>query len=397
MNPVDEESAMKPSEVDTAEQLLDLRRANSARCAHVLRSTGPATIAEIAAATGLSRPTVTARLQDLARTGLVTEMSARAPQSAGRPAGRFAFMPDAGVVAGLELAKHVERLIFTNLLGKELWHGERPVVADDAQERLASASAWVTEIAKQLGKPLLRVGVAVPGSMDPTGVLVDAAAFTQWRGEVVPPIVSAAFAVPTDVRHDVAAAMLAEQRMGSAKEVETFVVPVLWHRVSAGIVVSGTLYGGSHGRAGSLFQRFDAATDAADDHEWASDPAVSEMVVAAEAGDRTASASLDRFVALAGEQIAMLQFVIDPEIIVLHGPLTRHRLLVERVGEWLQRTLPVVAPIVVSEFGQYGTVIGSVLTALDGAAEHLIGPGLPPHELDRTTLSHAIAGHAHVA
>ncbi|WP_435748371.1 ROK family protein [Microbacterium sp. PMB16] len=383
---------MERSAAGNSEQMLELRRANSARCAEAIRTAGSMTITEVAAVTGLSRPTVTARLQDLYDAGLLVEAPASAPQGAGRPATRFSFVADAGIVAGLELAKHVERLMITDLLGRELWHGVRPASGAGAQERLDSAAAWVKATAAELGKKLVRVGVAVPGSMDPTGVFIEAAAFLEWRGQAVPAIVSAAFDVPADTLHDLAAAMSTERRMGAAKAVDTFVVPVLWHRVSAGIVIGGRVYGGTNGRSGNIQQRFGAGENDVDDAEWPSDPDVSALVAAAEGGDRAASASLDRFTALAAEQIAMLQLVIDPELIVLHGPLAVHDALVERVIAHLDCDLPIVAPVVVSEFGQYGTVIGAALTALDGAAEDLIGPGMAPHLLDRTRLSYAIGG-----
>ncbi|WP_223623079.1 ROK family transcriptional regulator [Microbacterium sp. EST19A] len=376
----------------TSDQMLELRRANSARCAEVIRSAGSMTIAEVAEATALSRPTVRARLQDLYDAGLLIEVAAAAPTGAGRPASRFSFVADAAIVAGLELAKHVERLLVTDLVGRELWHGERPVTIKSAQERLDSAVEWVKDTAAGLGKKLVRVGVAVPGSMDPSGVFIEAAAFVEWRGHAVPPIIRAAFDVPTDTLHDLAAAMSTERRMGAAKDVDTFVVPVLWHRVSAGIVLEGRVYGGTNGRSGNIQQRFSAAQNHLDDAEWPSDPDVSALVVAAADGDPAADASLDRFAALAAEQIAMLQLVIDPELIVLHGPLAVHDALVERVVAHLARDLPIVAPVVVSEFGQFGTVIGAALTALDGAAEDLIGPGMAPHLLDRTRLSSAISG-----
>ena len=374
------------------DQMLELRRANSARCAEVIRSTGAMTIAETAEATGLSRPTVRARLRDLYEAGLLKEVPAAAPTGAGRPASRFSFVADAGIVAGLELAKHVERLLITDLVGRELWHGERPLRTQAARERLDGAVAWVKSVSAELGKKLVRVGVAVPGSMDPAGVLIEAAAFTEWIGEAVPPLISAAFDVPTDTMHDLTAAMSTERRMGAARNVDTFVLPILWHRVSTGIVIDGRVYGGSNGRSGNVQLQFTPEENSIDDAEWPSDPDVNVLVAAATSGDSLASASLDRFTALAAKQIAMLQLVLDPELIVLHGPLTAHGELVARVTQQLVRDLPIVAPVVVSEFGQFGTVIGAALTALDAAAEDLIGPGMAPHLLDRAQTSPAISG-----
>jgi predicted NBD/HSP70 family sugar kinase len=385
---------MKRTTADTAEQLLDLRRANGARCAEVIRR-GPATIAQIAQESSLSRPTVTARLQDLLDAGLALEVGVERHIGAGRPASRFVFAPHAATVAGLELAKHVERLIFTDLLGRTVWHGERPAPLLEADARLASAAEWVTATAVGLQEefgPLARVCVTVPGAMDAAGAFVEAAAFSEWGTRPVPPIVQAAFDVPVDVAHDLAAAMFAERRMGAATDVQTFIVPVLWHRVSAGVVIGGQVYTGSHGRAGRphMLPQFRQAED---DHvEWPSDPGVAELIRSAEGGDVAANASLDRFASLAAEQIAMLQLAIDPQLVVLHGPLVVFDSLVSRVRDRLIADVDHSVPLVISDFGLYGTVIGSALIALDNAGADLIGPGLSPLSLDRSRLSWATDG-----
>lgn len=379
----------------TADQLHDLRRANSARCAEEIRTGAAATITDIAIRTGLSRPTVTARLQDLLDDGLVEDVGAGVAQGAGRPANRFRFRPEAALVAGVELTKTTERVLFVDLMGRTIARDERPAARASASDRLASAAAWVMDGAARheaTNGRLERVCVTFPGAMDATGTFVEAAAFEEWKGEPIPPIVQAAFPLPVDVIHDLAAAMIAERRMGAAADVDTFVVPVLWHRVSAGIVVNGEVYDGPHGAAGRphVLKRFEASPT--EDQEWADEDAVAELVSAADAGDPRAVDSVMRFAAKAAEQIAILQLVIDPQLVVLYGPCSVHDGLVERVRQSLRGHVDIDIPVVVSEFGLYGTVLGSALIALDNASEALIGPGLTPLELDRSSLTWAIDG-----
>ena len=88
-----------------------MRRANARDCTVVLREAERAlTLAEIAAATGLSRPTVDAVLEELQATGIVVPAPAAASGSAGRPARRFRFAPSAATVAALDIGARTVRL-----------------------------------------------------------------------------------------------------------------------------------------------------------------------------------------------------------------------------------------------------------------------------------------------
>src|SRR5690625_7450354 len=73
-----------------------VRRANARDCTVVLREAGGAlTLAEIASATGLSRPTVDAVLEELRATGIAAPAPVAASGSAGRPARRLRCGPTA--------------------------------------------------------------------------------------------------------------------------------------------------------------------------------------------------------------------------------------------------------------------------------------------------------------
>ena len=92
-----------------------VRQANARDCLLVLREAGSAvTVGELAAATGLSRPTVDAVLTDLLGSGAVAAAPAAASGAAGRPARRFAFAPDVASVAALDIGARAVRCRVTD-------------------------------------------------------------------------------------------------------------------------------------------------------------------------------------------------------------------------------------------------------------------------------------------
>src|SRR3954470_24522922 len=80
---------------------------NQRRLADALRALGPSTRADLAAATGLSRATISAALGDLAGIGLVVEPGGTTPAgpSGDRPASVVQLSPNAGVAVGIDIGR----------------------------------------------------------------------------------------------------------------------------------------------------------------------------------------------------------------------------------------------------------------------------------------------------
>jgi len=81
-------------------------RANVTTTLQALRGVEPRTLTELASATGLSRPTVEDALARLTQLRVVDELAAASSGGKGRPARRYRFRPEAGIVLGIDIGEH---------------------------------------------------------------------------------------------------------------------------------------------------------------------------------------------------------------------------------------------------------------------------------------------------
>ena len=87
-----------------------IRELNSLAILAYLRSVDEATVSQIAQETGLSRTSVGATIADCEELGWVSSLPP-APSITGRPAKRYRFQSEAGVVVGLDIgANHIDVL-----------------------------------------------------------------------------------------------------------------------------------------------------------------------------------------------------------------------------------------------------------------------------------------------
>jgi predicted NBD/HSP70 family sugar kinase len=369
---------------DPQDRLGEMRREHSARCAEYLRVSGPSTIASITEAIGLSKPTVKERLVDLIEVGVVRDVGTESSGGTGRPASWFAFNPAVAHVVGLDLGQYVERLAIVDLAGTVHHLESRDIDSRmPADERLEGARAWVEQAKGSIDQDLgvwAGIGVSLPGPITQAGSLRDPAAFQEWVGQAVHPLVAAAFDAPVLAMHDLDAAILAEHRMGEARSVETFVLPVLWHDIAAGIQIDGSTYSGAQRSEGEPYhlRHVRESSRAAD---WSSVGAIRSLI-GASAHDPGSMESLKAFADTAAEQIAMLVLVIDPELVLLHGPLVDEQWLVEEVTRRIQyHSGRSNVPVGVSHFGHASSLVGATLAILGDASERIVGPGLRPIDL----------------
>lgn len=361
-----------------------VRLENLERCFAALREHGASTVTDVASATGLSRPTVTDRLQDLVGLGLVVEVErvVRRGRSSGRPASRFALNPQAGFVIGAELGKHEERILVADVTGAIRARSVRP--ADhrlDSGARMESLVRHVADVCAahaDLGQ-LLGLGAAVAGSLSPEGIMMRSPIFAEWAGRDVAGVFRDAFDVPVDLRNDLNAAALAEHRHGAAADATDAVLALVWHQISAGIVINGTVHAGKRSLAGELSQLSSSAhTEMI--QRWPSMPELLATVDAAEAGDAAAAAQVAEFARVAGEQIATMLVAIDPDVVVLYGPAAASDLVADLVAAAVHGAVKPSAevPVVRAELGADAAATGVLIAALESATQRFFGAGAAP-------------------
>jgi len=122
----------------------------------------------------LSLPTVTQNLEYLKEQKLI-DTSQKVTNTGGRNATAFAYIPDAQIAIGVYITAHQMSAVALNLSGEVIGLvKERAEFALDDDEYLRKLGALVERVKKEAGedKPLLGVGIAVPGLVSSDGETV---------------------------------------------------------------------------------------------------------------------------------------------------------------------------------------------------------------------------------
>jgi predicted NBD/HSP70 family sugar kinase len=366
--------------------LAALRRLNTSVVLRALHRRSPQTLSQLAAATGLSRPTVELLVEELTAQGwtaeaaeTTAEASARAP---GRPAKHFRFRGEAGQALGIDIGLHKIVLLLSDLSGTvlatehdsidpELSGAARLSLLRTRTERFLEANSVRHEA-------LWATCVGVPGMVDSAG-RITSVVVPEWTGidlarrlgEDLPGVIL--------VENDVNLAVLAEHWRGAAVLADDVVCVLTGRRVSSSVMLDGRLHRGHRGGAGEMGMlpllglggAQDALTWPGERHDGESEV----DALARAAADRN-PAALDAIRAFAGRLtpgVAALVLAVDPELLVLTGgaaPLGEH--LVPMLAAQLREVTLHVPRIAVSTLGEQGVALGAVRKALDRADAELL-------------------------
>ncbi|MCJ1709506.1 ROK family protein [Microbacterium sp. VKM Ac-2923] len=216
------------------------------------------TASDVIAAVGLTRSTAIDVLGELSARGLLAEMpNARAvgEYSKGRPARRFAFRPEAGVVVGVDAGRGHLTATVADLRGEALATSRLTVdpELDSPERRRRAAEATVEATLKRAHRSpaeLVAVCVGVPAPVDRAGR--SPVHHDGFWARMNPDFVDTftAWAPLVRVDNDATLAAVAERAHGAAVGCDDFVALLAGERFGAGISVDGHLLRGRHGGAG---------------------------------------------------------------------------------------------------------------------------------------------------
>ena len=366
-----------------------LREATDRRLLDEVIRVGRVTRAELAAATGLSKPTVSEAVRRLVTAGL---LHATGLQETGRR-GRIGTFYELGTAAGWVLALELDQAGIQawscDLAGRPVHRIDRPPGAPGDLSALADAVRVVvrdaTDAVGEGRGPLRAIGISVanpvhhatheiialPGSPFPEGLVSPA--------EILGDLVTA----PVLVDNDVNLAALAEHRSGAASAAASFAYVYVGAGLGVGLYIGEQLIRGAHGLAGEIgylpaadigtgpatlagelaadgFGRPDApSTDVA---------AVVRMLDRAQTDGRQEDrAAARRFGTAIGRAIASVTAVVDPELILLGGPVGTHPALLEPVLAAFAAVSPSPARIHHGTLGTLAPLHGATHLALDHA------------------------------
>jgi predicted NBD/HSP70 family sugar kinase len=402
-----------------------LRQLNTSAVLAQLRAGGPLRVADLVAATGLSRPAVTRALDALRKDGWVAAADGGGDNRMGRPAVLVRFRAEAGYVVGIDVGPHKVLAMVADLAGTVVQQRRMDTHRlRKGRDLLAGVVRTTNEALAAAGVPrhaVLAAAVGTPGLVDPvTGEVTLAPSIPGWTSIPIAAELREQFACPLHVNNDVNLAVIAERWRGSAADADTLVFLQWGARVGAGIMINGRVHQGAASAAGEIgfldlaerperagkndahtmgpFERrvgaaaiIDLAIARAGTHGDAEllalmhrareDDDAAVLFQAAAAGNRLAAEIIDGIAARFARGLGALCMVLDPDLVVIGGGLSRAGDMLLTVVERHVRRRTLTPPrLVLSALGDTAVALGAVRFALDDAEQRLLRPaGLGVH------------------
>ncbi|MFE7567828.1 ROK family transcriptional regulator [Streptomyces sp. NPDC057539] len=230
------------------------RAINDRLALRLLQREGPLTAGQLKTLTGLSRPTVADLVERLQDSGLVKVVGETGDRRRGPNARLYGIVADRAHLAALDVRTDSVSVVVADLLGETLAEAVLPIGSDTATE--AAVERAVVLLERTAGKagtvPLHSVGIGAPGLVDPvTGELRDSSGLPAWHRRLVA-VLQERLPARVLVENETNLAALAEQRLGAARDQDTFVLLWLGHGVGAAVVLDGKLRRGASGGAGEI-------------------------------------------------------------------------------------------------------------------------------------------------
>lgn len=383
-----------------------------------LRASGAASRAELARATGISKPTVSAALGNLEAAGLVRETGEMTVTSGrGRSAVLYEVNPTAGYVLGIDIGRSRIRVALADLDGKVRGRREVPNDVDNAagpEPIVAAACALAREVVAEAElewSQVVHTVVGTPGVFDSASNEVRyAGSLPGWGRTGVVDSLRAELDSSLTVHNDANLAALGEYVFGAGKECPLLVFLMVGTGIGAGVVVGGKLFEGANGAAGEVgylpypgassnpaarparaagaaaggtpqtpySQRgmLDAAAGGSAVTQLAAEAGMpapespKQVFDAARTGDAAALAAVHAEAKRLAHAVASIAAVLDPALVILGGGIGDNTdLLLEPIYDALAALTPLRPPIVASALGGDAVLIGAIATALATARD----------------------------
>jgi predicted NBD/HSP70 family sugar kinase len=381
---------------------------------------GPITRPEIATATSLSKPTVSAAVSRLEQGGLVRAAGRRAGQRGRNPVA-YVVSSRAGFVVGGDIGGSNVRVAAADIFGEPLCDLKEPTAKDSSRALGVQILEMVTEVIDRAGathgRPLA-LGISTPGIVDQASGRVTSLAYNVAPEGGFDPleVIRDRFDLPVLVENNVNLAAVGEKWFGLARGISTMVFIAIGAGIGMGIIIDDELVRGAHGAAGEigylplvgdpfnprhrlhggLEDEIGAAGIVAEFNQrrGADDPQLSsahDVFELAEAGNAPARSVVDHVASRLGTAIATVCAILDPELVVLGGGIGASPLLLRPVRGSAAALVPITARIETSRLGERAALQGAIAVALHAARATFLSGG-PPSELPANRVATARRG-----
>lgn len=287
------------------------------------------------------------------------------------------------MIAGIDLGGTCVRLAIATDDARILRRCEARTRDLGTPERLV---AWAAAAIHQMGEgqPLVRLGIAAPGPLDPRrGVLLNPPNLVGWHEVPLVDMCAAVMGCPAHLENDANMAAWGEFHHGAGRGA-TNMVYVTWSTgVGAGLVLDNRLFSGSNGVAGEIGHTVIDPAGPLDSCgqrgcveafcggrslEVQTGMSAESLFEAAAGGEPDAAAVVERAATYMGYALINLTNLFDPQVIVLGGGVTHSWSHVEPVLTSALHGSPFIQParrpaLRLAELGDRAGEVGAVAWA----------------------------------
>jgi N-acetylglucosamine repressor len=233
-----------------------MREVNRSIVLDIIRRGGRVSRTDLARRSSLTKPTVSAIVDDLIQRGIVQEVGyGKTVASGGRRARLLEFNDAHAAFVGVRFSIHTTSVAVADARGEIRASRELPARASDPERRIEQAVTLVDEALSEAGLPRERVqaaGLTVPGLVDYHTGVIALAPNLEWVNVPLRDMVQEALGWPVVVHNVTNAGAVAEGRVGVAKGARSFVWVYVGSGVGAGIVIDGQVFPGTQGFSGEI-------------------------------------------------------------------------------------------------------------------------------------------------
>ena len=309
--------------------------------------------------------------------------SHKADREQGRPPTLLVPNPDGGRFVGVDFEARSILATVVDFSQQVVRQARRAIREGDSVERiLVRIEEIIHTVIEGDKRPLLGIGVGVPGTIDPADGIARGYEFIPgWKDVPLARRLADEFGVPVHLENNIRSMAMAELWFGQGMGLRNFVCLGVRTGIGAGIVADGHLLRGEHGSAGqigkwlapggSASRTLESVASLQAILEAAGAATRSEMDLAAlraaaEAGNRKILQVLGRAAEVHGWAIHQLQLLFDPQRVILVGPLADlGPAFLEPLCAAVRRHSPEEQPqIVNSTLGQFSGAFGAAALAL---------------------------------
>lgn len=381
-----------------------MRDINRSAILEIIRRESPISRTAIAERLDVSLPTVMRIVDELIAEGFVRPQGST-EWSGGRRRSLLEFNADGHVIIGVDMGGTKMYGAISDLGGNildEVNISRHGTTGEDSFNYLTSLIDKLLASPKMEGRSLRGIGVGVPGVTLHKEGIVTWAYTLHWDQFPLKARLFERYNLPITVDNDVNLAALGELWFGAGQNVQNMILITLGTGIGAGVIIDGALYRGAKEASGEIgnmlpgkeflgkdYRAFGALESVASgtgiavrarellklkrSPEELANLISEDVFDAARKGEDWAWIVINETVDALSIAIANLVALLDPELVVIGGGVSRSAdLLIEPIQSRIAKALPNPVKLVVSNLGLQATVMGAITNVLHNTSNFYV-------------------------